>query len=292
MRTIQIDYPISKSIQTDSERCVMALGFFDGVHLGHQKIIKTAKKLADEKNLMLAVMTFSQHPSSVIKKGKVITNYITPLSEKTEVFEQLGVDLLYVIDFTKEVAKIPHDQFVDDYLCGLNCEHVVAGFDYKYGFKGKGDMEQLPIDSAGRFGVTTAAKLEKHEQKVSSTLLRELISSGRVEQIQEYLGRSYEISAEMKGRGRTCTIYFDPDYYLPCPGHYEVTIIRKNMLQSKGICEVKSVQHPGQLQVTLFNDQLFNDHAKVQLQWNNFIADFEMDAFHAQSDFRELEMSI
>ncbi|MFD2924527.1 FAD synthetase family protein [Halobacillus naozhouensis] len=291
MRTIQIHYPISTATQLDSERCVMALGFFDGVHLGHQKIIKTAKRLADEKNLKLAVMTFSHHPSSVIKKGKIIKNYITPLSVKVKVLKQLGVDLLYVIDFNEEVAKIPHHQFVNDYLCGLNCAHVVAGFDYKYGFKGKGDMEQLSIDSAGRFEVTTVPKLEKDEEKVSSTLLRELISSGKVEKIREYLGRNYEVLGEVKGRGRTCTINFDPDYYLPCPGQYEVTIM-KGLFHLKGICEVKSVHHPGQLMVTLFHDQLFDDHSNVRLQWDNFIADFEMDAFHAQRDFRELEMSI
>ncbi|WP_163528745.1 adenylyltransferase/cytidyltransferase family protein [Halobacillus ihumii] len=291
MRTVPIDYPMARSIQEDSEACVMALGFFDGVHLGHQKIIQTAKKLADEKDLKLAVMTFNQHPSSVIKKGTIITNYMTPLAAKGRVFEGLGVDLLYVVNFKPEVAKIPHDQLVDDYLCGLSCKHVVAGFDYKYGFKGKGDMEQLPIDSAGRFSVTTVGKLEKREQKISSTLLRELISSGKVEKIPGYLGRSYSIAGTLKGRGRICTVDFDPDYYLPCPGLYEVTI-KKGTFQLKGMCEVKSVHHPDQLQVTLFHDQLFDSYAEAELQWDNFIADFDMDAFHAQGDFRELEISI
>ncbi|MGI8316915.1 adenylyltransferase/cytidyltransferase family protein [Halobacillus mangrovi] len=291
MITIPINHPISRSIQENSQSCVMALGFFDGVHLGHQKIIRTAKKIAKDKGLKLAVMTFAQHPSSVIPKGPTITNFITPLSEKEKVFEQLGVDFLYVVDFTKEVAQTPHQQFVDQYLCGLNSKHVVAGFDYKYGFKGKGDMNQLLIDSKGRFGVTTVSKFEKHEQKVSSTLLRSLISTGRVEEIQAYLGRSYEMTGEVKSKGRTCTFSFDPTYYMPSPGQYEVTVINSKV-HAKGMCEVKSIHRPGQIAITFFDELLFEDFKDARLQWNNFIADFEMDALHAQRDLRELEMSM
>ncbi|WP_052158935.1 FAD synthetase family protein [Halobacillus sp. BBL2006] len=291
MITIPIKHHITNHIQENSQPCVMALGFFDGVHLGHQKIIQTAKKLAKDKGLKLAVMTFAQHPSSVIPKGPTITNFITPLSEKAEVFEQFGVDFLYVVDFTKEVAKVPHQQFVDQYLCGLNSKHVVAGFDYKYGFKGQGDMKQLPIDSKGRFEVTTVSKFEKHEQKVSSTLLRSLISTGRVEEIPQYLGRSYEMTGDIEGKGRTCKFSFDPTYYIPSPGQYEVTIINR-MVQAKGICEVKSIHRPGQLTITFFDEVLFEDLKDARLQWNNFMADFEMDALHAQGDLRELEMSL
>ncbi|SFF72870.1 FMN adenylyltransferase /riboflavin kinase [Halobacillus alkaliphilus] len=291
MITIPIKHPITQYIQENSQSCVMALGFFDGVHLGHQKIIRTAKKIAKDKGLKLAAMTFAQHPSSVIPKGPTITKFITPLSEKAKVFEQLGVDILYVVDFTKELAKVPHQQFVDQYIYGLNSKHVVAGFDYKYGFKGKGDMSQLPIDSKGRFGVTTVSKLEQHEQKVSSTLLRALISTGRVEEIYQYLGKSYEMRGEVKGKGRTCTFSFDPSYYMPIPGHYEVTV-KSNLFQAKGMCEVKSIHHPGELTITFFEDTLFKDFENATLQWNNFIADFEMDALHAQGDLRELEMSM
>ena len=291
MITIAITHPIAQSIQENSPSCVLALGFFDGVHLGHQKIISTAKKIAKDKGLKLAAMTFAQHPSSVIPKGPTITKCITPLSEKAKIFEQLGVDILYVVDFTKELAQVPHQQFVDQYLCGLNSKHVVAGFDYKYGFKGKGDMNQLPVDSKGRFGVTTVSKFEKHEQKVSSTLLRTLISTGRVEEIPHYLGKSYEMAGEVKGKGKTCTFSFDPSYYTPIPGHYEVTV-KSSLFQAKGMCEVKSICSPGELTITFFDGTLYKDFEDARLQWNNFIADFEMDILHAQGDLRELEMSM
>ncbi|RSL33118.1 cytidyltransferase [Salibacterium salarium] len=291
MRTIHVEHPIKDTIQKNSEPCVMALGFFDGVHVGHQEIIKTAKTIADQKGLQLAVMTFFPHPSSVIKKGKQITKYMTPLSVKEAMFEKLGVDLLYVVNFDMQVAQIPHEEFVDSYLCGLQCKHAVAGFDYSYGFKGRGNMAQLNTDADGRFGVTTVEKLEKEEQKVSSTVLRQLISSGRVEKVPSYLGTSYEMLGILRRIGREYRLYIDSDYFLPCPGSYEVTL-KSGGLVTKAMCEVASTDRPGELSVRAFYDLPFDDHTPVRLQWKNFIADYQMDAFHAQAPMDELELSI
>ncbi|SDJ08646.1 FAD synthetase family protein [Alteribacillus bidgolensis] len=291
MKTIQLGYPITDALKNKSEPCVMALGFFDGVHLGHQQIIKTAKTIAAEKNLKLAVMTFFPHPSAVIKKGNQVTKYITPLSVKKEIFEKMGVDLLYVVDFNMDVAKIPHDQFVNEYLDGLQCKHAVGGFDYTYGFKGKGNMAQLNIDANGRFGVTTVEKLEKKHHKVSSTLLRELISSGRVEDIPTYLGSRYALQGILQRRANNYILYIDSDYFLPCPGSYEVTL-KNGVLVTKGLCEIKSSDQPGELHIRMFYGQPFENTLPVQLQWENFIADYEMDAFHAQARFDEMEVSM
>ncbi|MGY4691483.1 adenylyltransferase/cytidyltransferase family protein [Salibacterium sp. K-3] len=291
MRTIHVQHPIEKTIQDNSEPCVMALGFFDGVHLGHQEIIKTAKTIADQKNLKLAVMTFFPHPSTVIKKGNQITRYITPLSVKERMFEKLGVDLLYITAFDMNVAKVPHKDFVDDYLYGLKCRHAVAGFDYTYGFKGEGNMAQLNLDADGRFGVTTVEKLEKHHQKVSSTLLRQLITTGRVEHIPNYLGGRYEIQGILRREEHRYRLYIDTDYLLPSPGSYEVTL-KSGTVVTKGMCEVKSGDKPGELTLHTFYDLPFNVDTPVQLLWENFIADYDMDAFHAQLPFDELELSM
>ncbi|WP_240376813.1 FAD synthetase family protein [Bacillus piscicola] len=291
MKSIRVSYPMSDFVQQNSEPCVMALGFFDGVHLGHQEIIKTAKAIANQRDVKLAVMTFSPHPSAVIKKGKQVTKYMTPLSVKEKVFKRLGADLLYVVDFTPEVAKIPHEQFVEDYLIGLQCKHAVAGFDYSYGFKGKGNMAQLNIDAAGRFGVTTVEKLEKRHHKVSSTLLRELISSGRVEEIPAYLGSRYEMEGVLEKKGTGYTLRIDPDYFLPCSGSYEVTLLN-GIVAAKGVCDVRADDRQGELQIEMFHGDPFADRTKVRLHWENFIADYQMDAFHAQARFDEIELSM
>ncbi|GGF14052.1 riboflavin biosynthesis protein [Halobacillus andaensis] len=289
MEQIHIDFPIRSEIQGASEPCVMALGFFDGVHLGHQEIIKRAKAIADRKKLKLAVMTFFPHPSSVIPKGPKVTHYLTPLPVKAEIFEQLGVDLMYVVEFNEQVAKIPHDQFTDAYLCGLNVQHAVAGFDYKYGFKGKGTMEQLTLDSRGRFAVTTVSKLEKHEQKVGSTLLRELISTGRVEKVNDYLGKEYEMVGQMNGYGKTIEVKIDPAYFLPCSGSYEVTVSYQGF-RAKGVCEISSQAANDQLKIRLFHESLLGHDEPVVVAWNNFIADFEMHDFHAQANMLDVRL--
>ncbi|MFZ4452697.1 FAD synthetase family protein [Salibacterium aidingense] len=291
MRTIHVGYPIEKIIQQNSEPSVMALGFFDGVHLGHQEIIKSAKAIADQKNLQLAVMTFYPHPSTVINKGEQITRYLTPLPVKEKMFKKLGVDLLYVVKFERKTAKVSHKDFVDDYLYGLHCRHAVAGFDYTYGFKGEGNMAQLNLDAEGRFGVTTVEKMEKHSHKVSSTLLRELISSGQVEHVPSYLGGRYEMQGVLRQENHQYRMYIDADYFLPSPGTYEVTL-KNGPVVTKGMCEVSSSDRPGALTISTFYDLPFEDHAPIQLLWENFIADYDMNTFHAQLPLDEMELSI
>ncbi|QAS54292.1 FAD synthetase family protein [Halobacillus litoralis] len=289
MKRIHIDFPIDAKIQENSEACVMALGFFDGVHLGHQEIIKQARQIADRKNLKLAVMTFFPHPSSVIPKGPTVTKYLTPLPVKMKIFELLGVDLMYVVEFNAQVAKIPHDKFVDDYLAGLHVRHVIAGFDYKYGFKGKGSMEQMVIDSADRFEVTTVSKFTREQQKVGSTLLRELLSSGKVEKVRTYLGKDYEMNGLMNGQGGKVEVMIDSDYFLPCSGLYEVTVHYQG-IRAKGVCEISSQIANDRLQVRLFHESLIGHDQPVIVAWNNFIADFDMEEFHAQANMLDVSL--
>ncbi|WP_181347865.1 FAD synthetase family protein [Thalassobacillus sp. CUG 92003] len=291
MKHIYVDFPIQEEVKASSEPCVMAMGFFDGVHLGHQEIVKTAKKKADEKNVKLAVMTFFPHPSSVIPKGEKVTRYLTPLSVKADRFASLGVDIMYIVEFNERVAKIPHDQFVEDYLCGLQCRHAVAGFDYKYGFKGKGDMGQLSTDSKGRFDVTTVSKFTQQGRKVGSTLLRELLATGRVEKVKDYLGKDYEIEGTLSGKGREVDMTLDDTYFLPCRGTYEVTL-SDGTFQSKGSCEIHTAEHQSHLTIKLFNDSYVGTVHSGSLTWNDFMADFHMQAFHAQRDMMESEATL
>src|SRR5699024_2847428 len=120
---------------------VSAIGFFDGIHKGHQKVIKTAVKKAKENNMESAVITFHPHPTVVLKKNIGDVKYITPLEEKQEIIKSLNVDRLYIITFNKELSKLSPKEFVKHFLLNLHIKHVVAGFDYSYGFKGEGTME-------------------------------------------------------------------------------------------------------------------------------------------------------
>ena len=106
METIYLNRENLAQWQEKAKPCVMALGFFDGLHNGHQEVVKTALKIAKEKNLPVAVMSFFPHPKSVLSDGKIQVDYLMPLSEKEKMLRELGVDLFYIVEFTKEFACI------------------------------------------------------------------------------------------------------------------------------------------------------------------------------------------
>ncbi|MCY8596635.1 adenylyltransferase/cytidyltransferase family protein, partial [Bacillus vallismortis] len=100
MKTIHITHP-HHLIKEEQAKSVMALGYFDGVHLGHQKVIGTAKQIAEEKGLTLAVMTFHPHPSHVLGRNREPKDLITPLEDKINQIGQLGTDILYIVTFNE-----------------------------------------------------------------------------------------------------------------------------------------------------------------------------------------------
>ncbi|WP_242144555.1 MULTISPECIES: bifunctional riboflavin kinase/FAD synthetase [unclassified Bacillus cereus group] len=224
---------------------VMALGYFDGIHLGHQRVIQTAKKIADEKGWKSAVMTFHPHPSVVLGKKEAHVAYITPPSLKEKVIADLGIDLLYVVKFDESFAGLLPQQFVDEYVIGLNVKHVVAGFDYSYGRLGKGTMETLPFHARGEFTQTVIEKVEFQEEKVSSTALRKFIRNGEMEQIPSILGRPYTVEGKVvhgDKRGRqigfpTANVALNGDYLLPPVGVYAVRLkVHDNW--HDGVCNI------------------------------------------------------
>ncbi|MDM5196754.1 cytidyltransferase [Fictibacillus enclensis] len=213
----------------DEEPCVMALGFFDGVHIGHQQVIAAAKQIADRRNLKLAVMTFYPHPKEVLSHGKIKMAYLTPMGEKKKIFAKLGVDKLYVIHFDLNFAKLSPEEFIGQYVIGLNAKHIIAGFDFTYGYKGQGNMETIEDDGKGYFQVTKIPKIDLEGQKISSTFIRELLSHGDVRGIASCLGDFYETKGDIfkytkDSRGIRAEISTHPFYTLPTVGVYEIEV--------------------------------------------------------------------
>ncbi|WP_459499855.1 bifunctional riboflavin kinase/FAD synthetase [Bacillus sp. C1] len=231
MKLIHLTHPHEQN-KVELPPTVMALGFFDGIHLGHQRVIRTAKKIADERGYKSAVITFHPHPSVVLGKKEAHVEYITPLSIKEKVIADLGIDMLYVVKFDELFAGLLPQQFVDEYIIGLNVKHVVAGFDYSYGRLGKGTMETLPFHARGEFTQTVIEKVEFQEEKVSSTALRKLIRNGEMEQIPSILGRAYTVEGTVvhgDKRGRqigfpTANVALSDEYLLPPVGVYAVRL--------------------------------------------------------------------
>ncbi|MEI5906223.1 bifunctional riboflavin kinase/FAD synthetase [Bacillus spongiae] len=266
---------------------VMALGYFDGVHKGHQKVISTAKRYADEHQLKTAVMTFDPHPSVVLGRKHQHVRYITPLEEKMKVFEDLGVDIAFVVRFTSDFASLTPQEFVDQYIIMLNVQHVVAGFDYTYGRLGKGTMETIQFHSRDTFTYTTVAKLTEREAKISSTKIRECIAEGQIETVHNLLDRPYHTKGTVvhgDKRGRkigfpTANIEQEDTYLIPRTGVYSVQIFVQNKWYD-GVCNVgykPTFKNPDE-KVLSIEVHIFNfDHSiygeEIQLKWFKRIRD-------------------
>lgn len=242
VEVIKINHPHQYE-QADYPELAMALGYFDGVHLGHQQVINKAKSIAESNGWKSAVMTFDPHPSVVLGKSIQHAEYITPLSAKINLISNLGIDYLFIVHFTHEFANLLPQEFIDQYIIDLNVKHIVAGFDFTYGRMGKGNMETLPFHSRDLFEYTTVPKYLLGEEKVSSTFIRAEIKQGNMEILPSLLGGFYSTSGVVvhgDKRGRTigfptANVDMTEDYLFPPTGVYAVRI-KVGQTWFKGVC--------------------------------------------------------
>ncbi len=259
----------------------MALGYFDGVHLGHQKVIGTAKQIAEEKGLTLAVMTFHPHPSHVLGRDKEPKDLITPLEDKINQIEQLGTEVLYVVKFNEVFASLSPKQFIDQYIIGLNVQHAVAGFDFTYGKYGKGTMGTMPDDLDGKAGCTMVEKLTEQDKKISSSYIRTALQNGDVELANVLLGQPYFIKGIVihgDKRGRTigfptANVGLNNSYIVPPTGVYAVKA-EVNGEVYNGVCNIgykptfyeKRPEQPS-IEVNLFDFDQEVYGAAIKIEW-------------------------
>lgn len=193
---------------SSQEKCAVAIGKFDGIHIGHRKLLERifAQK---EKGLISCVFTFD--PAPEVFFGLSDGRELTTREEKRRIFEQLGVELLVEFPMTAETAGTLPGDFVREILCKcLHCRYVVAGTDLSFGRGGKGD-EQLLRAMAPELGyeVETIDKVCLEGQEVSSSYIRSLVKEGRMEECERFLGRPYSICGQVihgNGLGNTMGI--------------------------------------------------------------------------------------
>ena len=184
---------------------VVTLGTFDGVHLGHQKILREAVDWARQNDGEAVVVTFSTHPRS-ITAGRA-SGFISSLRHRLILMERLGIDVVLVLDFDRRLASMPAEEFVREYFCRLlNARGIVMGFDNRFGRGGEGDIALLQkMGAAGGFEVRRAGPVNINGELVSSTAIRTAISEGRLDSAARMLGRPVSLLATVvagEGRGR------------------------------------------------------------------------------------------
>ena len=212
-----IDFDITNTPINDKD-LVLCLGFYDGLHLGHQKLIK---KALDE-GYPVGVMTFDTAPAVLL--GKKENFSLTSTFDKADFLEDMDVKFLYIMHFEKETLKVTKDEFIERVLKPLNPKKIFVGTDYRFGTGGEGDAKYLK-----NFFDVEIVELEKVDNlKISSKKIRELVEAGKMEKAASFLGRPYRVAGlvvEGEHNGQridfpTANLDLDYTYVFPKEGVY------------------------------------------------------------------------
>lgn len=224
---MEVIYLKGQNVDINEPVC-SAIGFFDGLHIGHMALVDEVISVAHKYNYKKALMTFDHYPLFVLgmmKEEKVLTS----MDDRIHILEDKGIDYLFVIEFTKEVAALSPQLFIQRYLLNCHIQHVVCGFDFRFGGHNEGNAQTL-IDCQCLHTTVVDEVLYKNE-KISSSRIRCLLENGQMKDMNALLGRKYTISGiVIKGRqiGRsigfpTANIDYGA-YFLPCNGVYVVKV--------------------------------------------------------------------
>lgn len=220
------------------ENSIIALGNFDGVHTGHQKLIKQAIKMAKEKNIKASILIFRENTEKTINGENSNKKLLTSNPYKYEILQSLGIDLIYEIEFDEAFMKLDPLVFLNDFLYkNLKVMGIVVGYDYRFGYKAKGDLESLKSFAHEKnISLDIIEAYKKNGKIVSSTLIRSLVENGSVEEAGDLLGRPFAIIGKVshgKNLGKkmgfpTANIIPKKQYILPKYGVYDTDVIIDN----------------------------------------------------------------
>lgn len=182
----------------DIHSTVIALGNFDGVHRGHQELIRRAVRSAEAAGFKSAVFTFSNHPRNLLGNGNKVKNIMYAV-DKARIISELGIDYMFNIPFTREIMNMSPKAYIDDLLVDtFQMKEAYCGFNYRFGYKAEGDVKVLMEESISNgFGIHILEAFKVEGEVVSSTLIRQLIEDGRMDRCAKFLGRYYSIEGEV-----------------------------------------------------------------------------------------------
>jgi riboflavin kinase/FMN adenylyltransferase len=220
----------SKSFdEISTESAVVAIGSFDGLHQGHQEIIKKTVKIAEEKDISSGVFSFVPHPLQVLDPGSA-PSFLISRKQKINILEDLGLDLYFEQEFTRNFSNIKFEKFVNDILLKkLKVNHIVVGTDFRFGYDGRGDISALEhLATKNDFTVTGIGPIKENQRKISSTKIRNLIKKGKIDEVAKYLSRNFRLEGRVvsgAGRGRTfgvptANLDLTANYVIPPSGVY------------------------------------------------------------------------
>ena len=224
---------------------VIAIGNFDGLHLGHQKVINEAKQKAKKYKLPFGVMTFEPVPVMFFSKKKN-DHRINSLQQKKDQLEKLKLDFLIIIKFDKKFSSITAEDFIKNVIYNkTKCRYLYVSKNFKFGFKRKGNLRTLKkFEKLFYYKNIITSPYKKNKKSISSTFIRKKIRTGKIELVNKLLNRQWCVEGRVvkgKKRGRkigfpTCNMRLD-SYVIPKLGVYAVKVNGKNF-NKNGIANI------------------------------------------------------
>ncbi len=272
MKIIEIDLNF-----VAKEESVIALGNFDGVHRGHIELIKKAIEDAKKLNIKSSLLLFNEHTDNLVKVGK--KEIITTNKTKFEILENLGVDIIYLINFTKEFMAYSPIMFLKDFLAyNLKIRGVVVGYDYTYGYKKSGNVDFLNKNKELFKSIHVIEQVSYEGEKISSSRIRSLIEEGKVKEANNLLSRPYKLIGRIihaKGLGKkmgypTANLELVDNFVIPKYGVYDTDIIinGKKFKASTNIGTNPTVEHDGikiEAHILDFDEDIYGEIVELEL---------------------------
>lgn len=262
--------------ETIDDKTYIALGSFDGLHMGHLSLINKTIELAKENNIKSMVFTFKNHPLTVINSD-IAPKLIISNDEKTKLLKNLGIDILNYAEFNNEFMKINPEDFICNLLKHYNAKGFVVGFNYRFGYKNLGDVDLLKsLSEKYNFDIYIVKPVKVNGEVISSSKIRHLISEGDITKANYFLTRPFMLEGKViKGKqlGRkinfpTINLDYDRNIVLPKGGVY-FTSIEYNNEKFKGITNigynptVRDKKLSIETHMLDFNKEIYNENVKV-----------------------------
>lgn len=259
--------------------CVLTIGAFDGIHIGHRKLLNTV--ISSSKDIMAnsAVITFNPLPYVFLKNISGPYNLISN-KEKSNLLSSMGIDILITLGFNKQLSLLSPQEFVKTILQHIEFNKLIVGYDFTLGKNKTGTFSVLEtIGKENGFGVNAIPPLKVNGKIVSSSLIRETLHAGNIKRVNKYLGRVYSVEGVVeKGDGRghkigipTANIEYDKNRLLPKKGVY-VTLASVNNNTYPSVTNIgvrptfydNNIESPSiETHILNFNDNIYNKNIKI-----------------------------
>ncbi len=233
MKIIQVDTLFNIELEQEYVACI---GYFDGLHLGHQQLFKETKKMSQQLRLQSACICFDEDPHTLLYPTKTFS-YLTPMKQRLKRLNQYGFDVCFLLRFNQQMSNLTIDEF-HRLLSKLHVKHIVCGQDFRYGKNASGNIDTFQHSD---FIVHSQDLLLDHDKKISSSMIEQHLLAANIEQANQELGYAYTISGTVIHGAKlgssqlgfpTANLECEEAYIIPKIGVYEGVVEHAGMRYS------------------------------------------------------------